>query len=76
MQLEDAEFARVTALKSKQNAEMEVSDVQAQLDDVMKAKQEAEDKLFRLGRERADIATQLEDNEEELQVKKCYYEKY
>ena len=55
---------------------MEVSDVQAQLDDVLKSKAEAEDKLFRLGREKADIATQLEDNEEELQVSLVYFRSY
>ncbi len=65
-QLEDAEFARTTAIKAKQNVELELTDVQSQLDDVIRAKADAEDKLFRLSREKADITGQLEDNEEEL----------
>ena len=65
-QLEDAEFARTAAIKAKQNAEMELADVQAQLDDVLRNKGEVEDKLLRVGREKADIAGHLEDNEEEL----------
>ena len=65
-QLEDAEFARTAAIKAKQNAEMELADVQAQLDDVLRNKGEVEDRLLRVGREKADIAGHLEDNEEEL----------
>jgi myosin-18 len=65
-QLEDAEFARTAAIKAKQSAEMELSDVQAQLDDVLRNKSEVEDKLYRLGREKTDLSSQLEDNEEEL----------
>ena len=66
-QLEDAEYARTAALKSKQNAEMELSDVQAQLDEVLRAKSDAEERLIRLGREKADVSGQLEESEEELQ---------
>ena len=65
-QLEDAEFGRTAAIKAKQNAEMELADVQAQLDDVLRNKGEVEDRLLRVGREKADIAGHLEDNEEEL----------
>ena len=65
-QLEDAEFARTAAIKAKQNSEMELADVQAQLDDVLRNKGEVEDRLLRVGREKADIAGHLEDNEEEL----------
>ncbi len=71
--MEDAEFARTVALKAKQNSEMELSDVQAQLDEVLRSKSDAEDRLLRLGRERADLAGQLTDNEEELaEVMKKY----
>ncbi len=47
---------------------MELADVQSQLDDVIRSKSEVEEKLFRMGREKTDLASQLEDNEEELQV--------
>ena len=65
-QLEDAEYGRTQAIKAKQNAEMELADVQAQLDDIMRNKADVEDKLYRLGREKADVSSQLEDNEEQL----------
>lgn len=66
-QLEDAEFGKTAALKAKQNLELELSDVQQQLDDIMRSKSDLEDRLLRLSRERSDFSSQLEDNEEELQ---------
>ena len=68
-QLEDAEFARTAALKAKQNLELELSDVQQQLDDVMRGKSDLEDRILRMSREKAELSTQLEDSEEELQVR-------
>ncbi len=41
--------------------------MQTQLDDIMRSKSDLEDRLLRTCRERADLSTQLEDNEEELQ---------
>jgi myosin XVIII len=67
-QLEDAEFAKTAALKSKQNLELELSDVQQQLDDVIRSKSDLEDRILRMSREKAELSTQLEDSEEELQV--------
>ena len=73
MQLEDSEFAKTAALKAKQNLELELSDVQQQLDDVMRSKSDLEDRVLRMSREKADISSQLEDNEEELgEVMKKY----
>jgi len=65
-QLEDAEFARTAALKGKQNAELELADVQQQLDDVIRTKGNLEEKHLRMAREKADLASQLEENEEEM----------
>merc|ERR1711983_679975 len=65
-QLEDAEFAKTSAIKAKQNIELELGDVQQQLDDIMRSKSDLEDRLMRISREKADFASQLEDNEEEL----------
>merc|ERR1712227_951619 len=65
-QLEDAEFARTAALKGKQNAEPELADVQQQLDDVIRTKGNLEEKHLRMAREKADLASQLEENEEEM----------
>merc|ERR1719357_1667570 len=66
-QLEDAEFARTAAMKAKQNCELELADVHQQLDDVSRAKSEIDDKNLRLSREKADLLTTLQENEEELQ---------
>merc|ERR1719318_1908664 len=65
-QLEDAEFARTAAMKGRQNAELELADVQIQLEDVSRSKSDLEDKHLRMAREKADIASQLQENEEEL----------
>jgi len=66
--LEDAEFSKITVLKSKQNVELELSDVQSQLEGIIRAKSELEEKLLRSNREKAALRTHLEDKEEELQV--------
>jgi len=65
-QLEDAEFARTAAMKGRQNAELELADVQIQLEDVSRSKSDLEDKHLRMAREKADVASQLQENEEEL----------
>jgi len=66
-QLEDSEFARTAALKARQNCELELSETQTQLEDVCRAKADLEEKSVKIGRERADLALQLRENEEEMQ---------
>jgi len=66
-QLEDAEFARTAAMKAKQNAELELADVHQQLEDVSRAKSDGDDRALRISREKADLQTNLQENEEELQ---------
>eukprot|EP00088_Acartia_fossae_P001819 TRINITY_DN10714_c0_g1_i11.p1 TRINITY_DN10714_c0_g1~~TRINITY_DN10714_c0_g1_i11.p1 ORF type:complete len:874 (-),score=289.41 TRINITY_DN10714_c0_g1_i11:179-2485(-) len=66
-QLEDAEFARTAAMKARQNAEMELTDTQTQYDELSRSKQDLEDKYLRLSREKAEVSSQLTENEEELQ---------
>jgi hypothetical protein len=58
----------VAAVKGKQNVELELSDVQTQLDDVLRSKSEMDDRIHRINREKADLGSQLDDAEEELQV--------
>lgn len=65
-QLEDAEFARTAAMKGRQNAELELADVQIQLEDVSRSKSDLEEKHLRMAREKADLSSQLQENEEEL----------
>jgi len=67
-QLEDAEFAKVAAVKGKQNVELELSDVQSQLEDVLRSKSEMDDRIHRINREKVDLGSQLDYTEEELQV--------
>jgi hypothetical protein len=59
LQLEDSEFAKTAALKAKQNLELELSDVQQQLDDVMRSKSDLEDRILRMSREKADLSGQV-----------------
>merc|ERR1719410_1532673 len=63
-QLEDAEFARTAAMKARQNAELELADVQIQLEDVSRSKSELDEKNVRLGREKADLGSHLQEMEE------------
>lgn len=60
------ECARAAAVKARQSAEMELGEVQAQLDESQRLKAEAEERAAAAIRERSDIRTQLEENEEEL----------
>jgi hypothetical protein len=59
IQLEDAEFAKTAAVKVRQNLELELSDVQQQLDDVLRGKADTEDRLMRMSREKADLVKNI-----------------
>jgi len=65
-QLEDAEFARTAAMKGRANTELELVEVNSMLEDVTRARTELEEKLVKVGREKADLAQQLKENEEEM----------
>nr|CAD7453161.1 unnamed protein product [Timema tahoe] len=65
-QLEDTDFARTIAVKAKQALEMDLADLQTTLDEVQRAKSEAEEAASLATRERSEIRSQLEENEEEL----------
>ena len=65
-QLEDAEFARTAALKARGNIELELVETNSMLEDTTRAKTELEDKLVRVSRERADLAQQVKENDEEM----------
>lgn len=53
-------------MKARQSAEMELAEGQAQLDEAQRLRAEAEERAAAATRERSDIRTQLEENEEEL----------
>ncbi|XP_066257814.1 unconventional myosin-XVIIIa isoform X5 [Euwallacea similis] len=65
-QLEDLECARAIALKTKQSLEQELAEMQLLLDDAHKQKADAEDRANVMLREKTDLQTQVEENEEEL----------
>ncbi|CAG0902553.1 unnamed protein product, partial [Darwinula stevensoni] len=66
-QLEDAEFGRMAALKSKQGLELELSEVQIQMEDVTRVRNDLDSKLSVVQREKSSLQTHLEDVEEEMQ---------
>lgn len=66
LQLEDAEFAKIVAVKAKQGVEMELQELQHQLDDVIASKRAAEDRLADITREKNSLETKLEEDQEDL----------
>ena len=65
VQLEDAEFATGAAVKSRKGMELELGELQQQLDAVLKTKQEIETRYSQLNREKNDLQSHLEENEED-----------
>ncbi len=65
-QLEDAECARNAAIKARQMAESDLSEITATLEEVQKAKSDVEEKAALYARERTQLQSQLDENEEEL----------
>ncbi|XP_044261051.1 unconventional myosin-XVIIIa isoform X2 [Tribolium madens] len=65
-QLEDLECARALAVKTKQSLEADLSETQASLEEANRMRHEAEQKVVVLTREKSDLQSQIEENEEEL----------
>ncbi|KRF99994.1 uncharacterized protein Dwil_GK14014, isoform C [Drosophila willistoni] len=65
-QLEDAESARSLAMKARQTAEAELSEVQAMFEESHRARNDAEERANAAHRDRAELQAQIEENEEEL----------
>lgn len=65
-QLEDAECALAAVTKTKQSLEQELSETQVGLEEVTRSRSEAEERANVANRERAQVISQLEENEEEL----------
>jgi len=73
VQLDDAEHARTAALRAKRHCELEVEDLQQQLEGVSKARGKLEEKFSLVIRENAELASRLQDGEEETaEVMKKY----
>ena len=71
-QLEDAECARAVAVKAKQALEQELNETQAALEEASRSRSEAEDRANTANRERTELVSQLEENEEELAEVRLY----
>lgn len=65
-QVEDLEYSKTIAVKAKQSLEAELLETQGQLEEAHRLKNEAEDRANGLLREKSDLQTQVEENEEEL----------
>ncbi|XP_012266443.3 myosin-10 isoform X6 [Athalia rosae] len=65
-QLEDAECARAVAVKAKQALEVELNETQAALEEASRLRSDADERANAASRERTDLRSQLEENEEEL----------
>ncbi|XP_070496062.1 unconventional myosin-XVIIIa isoform X2 [Chironomus tepperi] len=65
-QLEDAESARMIAVKARQIAESELADLQSTFEENQRAKYEAEEKATSVQRDRAELQAQIDENEEEM----------
>jgi len=65
-QLEDSEFSRTAALKAKGNCELDLQETSQQLEDICRVKADLEERCVRVGREKADLALHLKENEEEM----------
>ncbi|XP_070072281.1 unconventional myosin-XVIIIa isoform X3 [Drosophila takahashii] len=65
-QLEDAESARSLAMKARQTAEAELTEVQAMFEESHRARNDAEERANAAHRDRAELQAQIEENEEEL----------
>ncbi|KAK3877190.1 hypothetical protein Pcinc_018077 [Petrolisthes cinctipes] len=72
-QLEDAEFAKTAAIKARQSAESDLSELGSQLEEAQRSRKEAEDRCARVAKDRSELQTQLEESEEEVaEVMKKY----
>ena len=57
--MEDAEFAKTAAIKARQSAESDLSELNTPLEEVQRYKNEAESKCGRLIKEKAEFQTQV-----------------
>ncbi|CAL8281713.1 unnamed protein product [Arctogadus glacialis] len=65
-QLEESEFTAAAAVKARKGMEMEIEDLHIQTDDVIKAKMALEEQISRIQREKNDLQTRMEEDQEDL----------
>uniref|UniRef100_A0A8C9SUD6 Myosin XVIIIAa n=1 Tax=Scleropages formosus TaxID=113540 RepID=A0A8C9SUD6_SCLFO len=65
-QLEESEFACAAAVKTRKSMELEMEDLHVQMEDISKAKISLEEQVSRLQREKNDLQSRLEEDQEDM----------
>uniref|UniRef100_A0A671SNW1 Unconventional myosin-XVIIIa-like n=1 Tax=Sinocyclocheilus anshuiensis TaxID=1608454 RepID=A0A671SNW1_9TELE len=64
--LEESEFACAAAVKARKSMELEIEDLNIQMDDITKAKMALEEQISRLQREKNDLQSRFEEDQEDM----------
>uniref|UniRef100_A0A672P086 Unconventional myosin-XVIIIa-like n=1 Tax=Sinocyclocheilus grahami TaxID=75366 RepID=A0A672P086_SINGR len=64
--LEESEFACAAAVKARKSMELEIEDLHIQMDDITKAKMALEEQISRLQREKNDLQSRFEEDQEDM----------
>ncbi|XP_052463798.1 unconventional myosin-XVIIIa isoform X1 [Carassius gibelio] len=64
--LEESEFACAAAVKARKSMELEIEDLHIQMDENTKAKMAMEEQISRLQREKNDLQSRLEEDQEDM----------
>ncbi|KAL4647202.1 unconventional myosin-XVIIIa isoform X8 [Arapaima gigas] len=65
-QLEESEFTCAAAVKARKAMEIEIEDLHVQMDDISKAKIALEEQLSRVQREKNDLQSRMEEDQEDM----------
>ncbi|XP_072099394.1 unconventional myosin-XVIIIa isoform X2 [Mobula birostris] len=65
-QLEESEFTSAAAVKARKSMEVEMEDLHLQIEDISKAKVALEEQLSRLQREKNELQSRLEEDQEDM----------
>ncbi|XP_069767151.1 unconventional myosin-XVIIIa isoform X7 [Narcine bancroftii] len=65
-QLEESEFTCASAVKARKSMEVEMEDLHLQIEDISKAKVALEEQLSRLQREKNELQSRLEEDQEDM----------
>ncbi|XP_077098257.1 unconventional myosin-XVIIIa isoform X5 [Siphateles boraxobius] len=64
--LEESEFACAAAVKARKSMELEIEDLHIQMDDITKAKMSLEEQISRVQREKNDLQSRFEEDQEDM----------
>ncbi|XP_051257888.1 unconventional myosin-XVIIIa isoform X7 [Dicentrarchus labrax] len=65
-QLEESEFTCAAAVKARKSMEIEIEDLHIQMEDVVKVKISLEEQVSRLQREKNDLQSRMEEDQEDM----------